>query len=112
MVGVAEVLDPGHHSARRQAPALAVALGLEIQHTGQSYSVAGPTASVSKEVGGLGSTGALTRVSKVVTTTDQASRGSTVILGGEGRRYIVCSLGGLSSELAWKIKRSGFGDMP
>jgi hypothetical protein len=95
VVGIAEVLDPSHHGARRQAPALAVALGLEIQHTGQGDSIARPTASMGEEVGGLGSTGALTGVGEVVTATDQASRGGTFILRGEGRRDVVCSLSGL-----------------
>ena len=99
VISVAEVLDPRHHCARRQTPALAVALGFEIQHTGQGDSVSRPATAVGEEVLGLSSASRLAWMSEVVTTADQASSCGALILRREGRREIVSALGGLLSLL-------------
>jgi hypothetical protein len=86
VVGVGEVLDPGDHGRVAQTVALIASLGwvvLDIKRTGKGLPVFGPSTAVGEEVLGLSGTRAGVGVGKVVTTTDEASRGGTSVMFGE-----------------------------
>ena len=85
VVGVGEVLDPSDHGSVAET----VAGGsrrvvLDIEHTGESFSITGPATAVGEEVLGLGGTRTGGWMSKVVATTDEASSGSAGVVLREG----------------------------
>ena len=86
VVGVREILNPGHHGRLAEAVAGSTAwVVLDIEHARESDSVTRPPTSVGEEVGGLSDARAGIRVGKVVAATDEASvRSPNVVVGETG----------------------------
>lgn len=102
MVGVDEVVDPGHH--RRGGEAVAGCSGgvvLDIEHTGEGDTILGPPAAVGEEVVGLRGASGGAGVGKVVTTADEASVGGTNVLGGESGGDEGSAFGGLGGLVSY-----------
>lgn len=84
MVGVDEVLDPGHHRRGREAVAGCTGwVVLDIEHAREGDTILGPAAAVGDEVSRLRGARGGVRVGKVVATADEASIGSPSVLGRE-----------------------------
>lgn len=96
MVGVDEVIDPGHHRRGRQAEAgRAGGVVLDVEHAGEGDAVPGPAAAVGEEVGCLRGAGGGAGVREVVAAADEAGIGGAGVLGGEGGGGVASALGGL-----------------
>lgn len=96
MVGVDEVLDPGHHRRSGEAEAgCAGGVVLDVEHAGEGDAVLGPAAAVGDEVGCLRGAGGGAGVGKVVATADEASLGGAGVLGGESGGDVASAFGGL-----------------
>lgn len=98
LVAVAEGLDPRHHLAGRQAPALARVVGLQVQHARQGDAVGRPAAAVRQEVVGLRLTRRLARVREVVAAPDEAGVGRTCVVRRELGVNVRRAFGGLGNN--------------
>lgn len=85
MIGIDKIADPAHHPAGREAVASrAAGVVFDIQHAGQSDSVAGPAAAVGEEVFCLSCAGAAVGVRKVVAAADKAGVCGAGVVAGKG----------------------------
>lgn len=99
VVTVGESLDPSDHGAGTEPVALGLTGGaLQVNHTGEGDSIAGPATAIGKEVVALSSSGGVW-VGKVVTTTDEVVAGGTGVLRVEGGRLVGGSLSGLNDYI-------------
>lgn len=109
MVGVDEVLDPGHHRRGGEAKAgRAGGVVLDVEHAGEGDAVLGPAAAVGDEVGCLGGAGGGVRVREVVATADEAGVGGAGVLGGERGGGVAGALGGLGGGLVIVVLLCGW----
>jgi len=95
-VPVAKGLDPGDHSALREAPATGIsACILKVKHARQCDAIAGPPTAMGNEIIGLDCTRSLPGVCKVVATADQTSIGGVGVIDVELGIDVVVALGRL-----------------
>ena len=81
VVGVDEVLDPGHHGGGAQTVARrARRVVLDVEHAGQGAAVARPAAAVREEEVRLSGAGARVGMRKVVAAADQTSGGGARVV--------------------------------
>lgn len=101
MVGVDEVMDPGHHCRGGEAVAgCAGGVVLDVEHTGEGDTILGPATTVGEEVVGLGGSRGGAGVGEMVTATDEASLGSAGVLGGERGGDEAGAFGGLGGSVS------------
>lgn len=85
MIGIDKVTDPAHHFAGRETVACCAAgVVFNIQHAGQSDTIAGPAAAVGDEVFCLSCAGAGVGMREVVPTPDEAGVCCADVVIGEG----------------------------
>lgn len=102
MVGVNEVLDPGHHRRGGEAETgCAGGVVLDVEHAGEGDAILGPAAAVGEEIGCLRGAGGGTGVGKVVAAADKARVGGAGVLGGEGGGGVASALGGLGGCVSY-----------